>query len=321
VSSILRQLDATDDILPFMPLPTGLTALGTRFGVGLGLFYGAVKFFDLVGDRLNEDTRLEIAVWLLGVKTAERVQNWPETFTKVFDRLFGTRHLSWKCFWRSCVITYLALLIGGLVYSPELLSFYIPPFVGLVTTILQLLFLLIVAGLILLCTNALPDYVSLLKSRYLLRFMASQRSFIVMSLLVLFDVLLTLTIGAAGIDLGLRFTNFISGGRPTEALTIRWLIGMYTHPFSLSRMAQEGRPEYPMLIFPAFFTIIWTLLYASSGFLLKTARRFDVGFEWFNRHMDIEKKPLQSIGIVAGVIVAVVYWGVVIIGSLTGESN
>ena len=47
-------------------------------------------------------------------------------------------------------------------------------------------------------------------------------------------------------------------------------------------------------------------LYAGSGFLLKAARRFDIGFEWFNRHFDIEKKPLQPIGLVAGAMVAVV---------------
>jgi hypothetical protein len=59
------------------------------------------------------------------------------------------------------------------------------------------------------------------------------------------------------------------------------------------------------------FSIVY--LYAGSGFLLKAARRFDIGFAWFNRHFDIEKKPLQSIGLVAGAIVAVVYWTVVVV--------
>ena len=62
--------------------------------------------------------------------------------------------------------------------------------------------------------------------------------------------------------------------------------------------------------YPAFFTSIWLWLYAGSGFILKAARRFDIGFEWFNRKFDIEKKPLQSIGLVAGALVAIVYWTV-----------
>jgi hypothetical protein len=68
--------------------------------------------------------------------------------------------------------------------------------------------------------------------------------------------------------------------------------------------------------YPAFFTSIWLWLYAGAGFLLKGARRFDVLVGLMNRRMDIEKKPLQSIGLVAGAIVALVYWGVVVIGRL-----
>jgi hypothetical protein len=63
-----------------------------------------------------------------------------------------------------------------------------------------------------------------------------------------------------------------------------------------------GSPEVRSVVFfaiPAFTPLAWTTLYAGSGFLLKFARRFDIGFRWFNRRFDIEKKPLQSIGLVA----------------------
>jgi hypothetical protein len=56
------------------------------------------------------------------------------------------------------------------------------------------------------------------------------------------------------------------------------------------------------------------LLYLVSAQTLKAARRFDIGFDWFNRKFDIEKKPLQSIGLVAGALVAVAYWAAVIVG-------
>jgi hypothetical protein len=64
----------------------------------------------------------------------------------------------------------------------------------------------------------------------------------------------------------------------------------------------------------AFFTSIWLWLYAGAGFLLKFVLRFDIGFNWFNRTFDIKKKPLQCIGPVAGALVAVTYWAVVIVG-------
>ena len=48
-------------------------------------------------------------------------------------------------------------------------------------------------------------------------------------------------------------------------------------------------------------------------FFFKAARRFDIGFDWFNCKFDIEKKPLSAIGLVAGALVALCYWGVVIV--------
>ena len=51
---------------------------------------------------------------------------------------------------------------------------------------------------------------------------------------------------------------------------------------------------------------------------IRAARRFDIGFDWFNRKFDIENKPLQSIGLVAGALVAVVYWAAVIVGRVMG---
>jgi hypothetical protein len=60
-------------------------------------------------------------------------------------------------------------------------------------------------------------------------------------------------------------------------------------------------------VFASFFRSIW--LYAGAGFMLKFARRFDKSLGWFNRRFDIEKHPLSSIGLVAGALVAVVYWG------------
>jgi hypothetical protein len=75
-----------------------------------------------------------------------------------------------------------------------------------------------------------------------------------------------------------------------------------------------GLPEvFRGMAIPCCFTSTWLWLYAGSGFLLKAARRFDVGFDWFNKHCDIEKKPLQSIGLVAGALVAMVYWTAVIV--------
>lgn len=94
--------------------------------MGLGLFYGVMKFFDTVGDRLNENTKLEIGVWLLGVRIGQKMEPWSETFANIFDRVFGKKHFSWSCFWRSCLASFASLGITLLVlsaYDPDLASF------------------------------------------------------------------------------------------------------------------------------------------------------------------------------------------------------
>jgi hypothetical protein len=63
--------------------------------------------------------------------------------------------------------------------------------------------------------------------------------------------------------------------------------------------------DAPLWFYPPWFTSLW--LYTGAGFLLKFARHFDIGFQWSNRKFEIEKKPLQSIGLVAGA-----WWRVVL---------
>jgi hypothetical protein len=74
-----------DSVTSLINSPPGQLVAGATLG---GIVW---KFFELVEAVLNEDTKLEIAVWLLGIKVGQTVGPWPDTFAKVFDRVFGTR--------------------------------------------------------------------------------------------------------------------------------------------------------------------------------------------------------------------------------------
>lgn len=90
--------DALTTITKLINSPPGRVAAG---GVLAGIVW---KFFERVEALLTDSTKFEVAVWLVGRKTlGEKVEPWPRTFARVFDRVFGTKHLSWSCFWRSCV--------------------------------------------------------------------------------------------------------------------------------------------------------------------------------------------------------------------------
>src|SRR3981081_2403289 len=88
-----------------------LVSVATHLAFGGGLFYGVLKFFEEVEKKLNPDTRLGIAVWLLDLHPSQNVQGWRSTFAKIFERVFGWKHMSWKCFWRSCAVTVIMTLI------------------------------------------------------------------------------------------------------------------------------------------------------------------------------------------------------------------
>jgi hypothetical protein len=136
--------------------------------------------------------------------------------------------------------------------------------------------------------------------------------------LAVLDLFLNAVIGGIGIVSGYNCivlavrTVHLSVGHFLAVSDIQKIVMMYFHVGELT----EPEQHFAYLLFPAFFTSSWLWLYTCAGSTLIAARRFDIGFDWFNRKFDIEKKPLQSIGLVAGALVAVVYWMAVIVGWL-----
>jgi hypothetical protein len=276
--------------------------------VGGGLFYGIQKFFKEVEDKLTDSTKLQIAVWLLGIRTGPRVESWPETFAAVFDRVFGKKHLSWKCFFRSSVASITVGLLAFLIWTITTLgveylsvSLHVVQYsstpewqrIAAYQTATHLGFssqnATFVAACLLMAilSNAIPDFISLLETRWILNLMKRSGPTLIGALLVI-DVALTLSTAWGW--------NTVMGGMrlpPTE-------IDFPSTPVLINRAV--------WLVYPALFTSVWLWLYAGSGFAIKAARRLDIGFGWFNRTFDIEKKPLQSIGLVAAFLVTVTYW-------------
>ncbi len=266
------------------------------------------KFFERVENVLNEDTKLEIAVWLLGRKKfSPEVEQWPETFSKVFDRVFAAKHLSWKCFGRSSLASFVLASALFLVFAPfsDRWEYYLWP-----TT-----WAIVIA-------NVLPDYSALWVTRIVLRAMKRSTSPFLLGSLLLCDFVGTLYISVAGASAALLsvliFTDAEANKTFVSDMLLRRLTFQDGGPLHFIKANLQFGCRFPFYVLPAFVTSVWLWLYAGSGFLLKAARRFDIGFEWFNRKFDIEKKPLQSIGLVAGALVAVVYWTAVIVSRVVG---
>lgn len=322
------------------------------FAAGVVLFGVVWGFFKGVESVLTDDTKLEIAVWLLGVKVGQKLEPWPYTFSKLFERVFGARHLSFRCFALSAGATFLSIVLCGaflnhylgdltLALTGPTTEDVIPfPFEGSITPLLSGIITATVTFLFL----VVVDYASLFETRFVLTLMGRYTASVSVMMLLLLDVAVT---GVTGVipsyltQLGptlhpfTEYSHAIEDHRQRDLddierihsfLRLRQRAGFEDHSYdSLLGRLERGYPliasrhaeRFLFLWLPTFFSSTWLWLYAASGFLLKAARHFDIGFDWFNRHFDIEHKPLSAIGLVAGALVALVYWVAVVVGRLS----
>jgi hypothetical protein len=284
-ASVLLSRYSLETFQKFIHSPPGQLAAG-------GMLAGIVwKFFERVEAVLSEDVRLEIAVWLLDrKKLSPTFQNWPEMFAMTFERVFGRKHLSWTCIWRST----LGSLLVGLVIFPITGDSSLPEYYA---TYLKKEGQLLGIAIFYTFIAVIPGYVCLFETRFILSIMKRSRAAF-WFLLMLCDLIIKST---TVVVLSVMLTSFVYGTPGSVAIR-----ELYFQKGSISGVGIS-------VAVSAAVTSIWLWLYAGSGFLLKAARRFDIGFEWFNRNFDLEKKPLQSIGLVAGGVVALTYWSVVIL--------
>jgi hypothetical protein len=272
-----------------------LAATAAHFAIGGGLFYGVLKFFEAIENRLSVDTKLEIAVWLLDLQPAEALERWPSTFLKLFNVVFGERHISWKCFWRSwlaSVITTAAVLVSGAaIKGLEVQSYYGPvPY----QTVIIIGILCSTIG------NFLPDYLSLWKTRYLLNQSLKQTSILEQIISLIADFFLSIPLAVCGFII-----DFIVAYMVIGTVNAKLVFGAEEDDAIIGPLALFGLVAS---FIPAFLGRIWLLLYVGSGVLLKGARGLAGGLTIFNRCFDIENHPLTSIGLIAGTVSAVGYW-------------
>jgi hypothetical protein len=326
-------MDALGTIAKFINSPPGQFAAGAALGTFIS------KCAQYVESLLTKETKFELGVWLLErKKLSESFARVPDTLGKQVDVVFGKRHFTWKCFGRSGIVSlaiglvalgFATLFNDGPPYAPmgdlvrEAFRYLLPwtpadllpsgwgaQFkvwlrLGWGTPMRPIDWLAAAAygGATLLVTNVIPDFFSLLETRWLLTKIKSATLGGIVALLCL-DVILTgglaVTWAALYFDLHSRIVGFHHFGwfENVQMLLSRDFLGR------------------EWIVLSSLFTSIWLWLYTASVFFLKALQRYDKAFDWFNRHVDIEEKPLQAIGLVAGVIVAMAYWAVAVVARL-----
>jgi class 3 adenylate cyclase len=247
--------------------------------------------FDKAELAMSQESRNRLAAWLRHSGLWGAVDSVPAQFSELFDRVFGERHLTWRCFFRSAVASIVTVWVVGLVWAvqnpPESVVDGLALFLGL--TLAGILF------------NLVPDYVSLLETRYLLRRL--DRGSRLPALLVV-DLVVT---GAVGFS-GYAVAWVVTGGSVAELSAV--FMRAVSVEGGLSFEFQPG-VTYTMplglFFYSTFFTSAWLWLYAAAVLASRVMLTMNRGVGFLLRATDVEYQPFRAMGFVSISVLSAVF--------------
>lgn len=134
----------------------------------------------LIQNHLSPELKENITLWLWG----EYKNTWAAQYCQLFDFVFGQRHLSISCFFRSCLGSLFAVIFCYFLFQDGFKIFgedaRIQEEISLAKALIYGIFL-----------NFIPDYLSLLETRWLLKQLSLVKSYIGQFLMLLLDLILT----------------------------------------------------------------------------------------------------------------------------------
>jgi hypothetical protein len=278
--------DTFTTITTFINSPPGQVVAG-------GVLGGVVwKFFERVESLLTENSKVEVALWLLDLKMAPR---WQSVINTYVSALCGTSGLSWRSAVNSIITGTIAFLIVAsplenffsMIRGGKAVSIWLP---GVLSSELFVLFTC--------CSLTLT--VIVLIDQEVRRVRQGRREILqilLMSTLFMFSMaFLVVFISVNGEQFG--------KGAPADDL----------------RLLKQTANYYPTanMFIAMSVSSAWIWLYVVAGGILRIMHRLDIGFRWFNSTFDIEKKPFQSIGLVASALVALLFWTAALIRHFVG---
>lgn len=292
------------------------TALGIQLSATGAVFYGTLKLFKEIEDRLHPDTKLAISVWLLDAEDKVNLcADWPTTCYSMFIQVFGKRHLTWRCFYRSILVSLVAF---SLAFALDFIS---------QLHVKDSWILLVGIGF---PFAILPDYLSLWVTRLVLRLaLKLNRSLKALFTLMVLDLYLSGVILSTAYFFGVLFLISFLGGNPNlrkgaasyfEALTTRdtylQVVNAFNPKVAAALVAPRAYPLSGPYIASAICTSAWLWAYVFAGISLRTARRASFGLRWTNRIFDIESKPLQAIGLIVAFAVSALWLTGVVVSAI-----
>lgn len=236
---------------------------------------------------------------LAGYDLTVAVRRWPSHFVELFDSVFSSKHWSWFCFRRSCyfslgglaavIITYFVLAsVSFSEFVSDFPDFGADPF-------------LCFWAVAVLTLNFVPDYLSLLETRWLISRLGRNPSLKKLAGALLLDLVLTGTIfiALASVQLLVVFSlRYGSAVLSPEILDLDylWFDVITTTP------TRDTHSIYYFTFYTTFLTSVWVWMLGGSVVAAKLLGSLGGPlWRWLSRSfLDFETKPFLALGWIAG---------------------
>ncbi|MCZ6654023.1 MAG: hypothetical protein O7D91_13475 [Planctomycetota bacterium] len=265
-----------------------------------GLVTGACALTHKV---VKDDFSKRFGKALAGYDLTVAVRRWPSHFVELFDSVFGSKHWSWFCIRRSCYCSLgglVAVAITYFVLASVSFSEFFRDWRGVEPKPYDYLTILLVPTF-----NVLPDFFSLLETRWLISRLGQNPSLTKLAGALLLDLILTAAIffafTAPMVFAAMWWVHFDGTGEHTTMKVFSEVFESWCEYFITPR--GEYIPNFTSFTFyTTFLTSVWVWMLGGSVLAAKLLSSLGGPlWRWLSgSFLDFETKPFLSLGWIAG---------------------
>ena len=279
--------------------PTEILQLFGTGSVPVIVAGSVLSLFEL-GERFaSQRAKDALSKWLVSFDV-RRSAALPDDTPELFERIFGERHFTLKCFIRSA-----AFSVGTMAFISTLLMLIYPEEASEMMDEL-LPYQTRVAFALWLLWSILIDYVSLFKTRVILRALMRIRLILVAITILVIDFMFYSIIYAVGAFVMIRISMYFMPEVLALQLSsnifvdfVKWL----SDAFALPLCPDRTRAVWDFIFFwSGFAPSIWMWLYVLALFVTRGLLRSERIVSWLRWALPVETNPFRSIGAAAATL-------------------
>lgn len=267
---------------------------------------GLWRFANRAETVVSADGKRQTRDWLLAVDVERPWRPMAGSLVQAFDAVFGNTYLSWKCFRRSVAASFVFTASLCVLW---LATRQVPSGFASDITVVEAVATLVVVMLIM---SSGPDYISLLKTRYVLAKLRTSTSRGKAIMLVVADATVSAALGMLAI-----YALALFGAREhfLEFTSLDLLQDLLQANLDLVGVGGTTLP-LDLWFYGTFLASLWLWLFILSRHMTGVARYLTIMTSKGRRSIDLHTQPFLALGAGSILIVTIAYFVVVPFASL-----